>query len=159
MVTGLGWMGSGIGSVDTALEELISSARNELLVLAYSITDGASDLLQLIRSRLADGVRVTIVVDNLADQFHHTMAQLRRMKDDYPSHCHVYGFSGSDDAHLHAKVIIADRERAMVGSANLSWHGLVTNHELCVMIDGQAVRELAQATDKLLSHRYVTPAW
>lgn len=155
IVTGLGWMGSGFGSIDTALEEIVASAQRELTILAYSTSDGADALLTAVRERLSDGVRVVMVVDRLADQYGQVPARLMQMAGDYPSHCLIYDFSASPNAHLHAKAVIADRQRAIVGSANLSWHGLVTNHELALYVAGSAVADIAQATDRLLHHPLV----
>jgi phosphatidylserine/phosphatidylglycerophosphate/cardiolipin synthase-like enzyme len=43
----------------------------------------------------------------------------------------VIDFVGEDDNdHLHAKIVVADRRRALVGSANLTAHGLLLADEL-----------------------------
>jgi phosphatidylserine/phosphatidylglycerophosphate/cardiolipin synthase-like enzyme len=156
VVTGLGWMGSGVGSVNTATEELVMSAQNELTVLAYSMSDGAERLMELVQERLRSGIRFTIVVNQLANQYGQIPEDLKRLAHDYVSHCFVYNFDGADqNASLHAKAVIADRQRAIVGSANLSWNGLVNNHELCLYIEGRAVSDLALTVDRLLAHRFV----
>jgi cardiolipin synthase len=152
----MAWMGGGTGSIDTALSDLVNSARHELIILAYAMSDGASDLLELIRQRLSAGVRVTMVVDRMADQHGQVPERLCQLAAGYGSLFRLYDFAGADQhAHLHAKVVVADRARALVGSANLSWHGLVTNHELGVLVEGPSVSELALATDRLLTHRFV----
>jgi phosphatidylserine/phosphatidylglycerophosphate/cardiolipin synthase-like enzyme len=155
IVTGLGWMGSGFGSIDSALEDIIASAQKELTILAYSMSDGADGLLLSICERLSDGVRVTMVVDRLTDQYGRVPVRLLEMAKDYPSNCLIYDFSAESNVHLHAKAVIADRQRAIVGSANLSWHGLVSNHELALRVDGPAVGEIARAVDLLLNHHIV----
>src|SRR5579871_2200887 len=111
IVTGLGWMGGGVGSIDTALEQLVMQAQRELIVLTYSISDGADRLLQAVHGRLRAGVRVTLVVDHLANQHGKAPDILRQLARDYPSHCTLYDFNPTEDrANLHAKTIIADRE-------------------------------------------------
>ena len=137
IVTGLGWMGAGTGSVDTAIEELVAGASRELIVLAYSMTDGANHLLKLTRTRLMTGLIATSVVnpDRLYGSARQSLLALAR---DYPDTFYLYYFEGGEETDfLHAKALIADRQRAIIGSANLSWNGLVANHELCVQIEGQ----------------------
>jgi phosphatidylserine/phosphatidylglycerophosphate/cardiolipin synthase-like enzyme len=155
-VTGLGWMGRGVGSIGTALEELVRSTKHQLFIVAYAISDGAAPLFELVRQKLSEGVRVTFVVDRVADQHGQVPLLLCQMLGDYPTHFFVYDFAGKDsNAHLHAKVLIADRERAIIGSANLSRNGLVSFHELCVQIEGEAVDDVTRATERLLEHPFV----
>ena len=51
---------------------------------------------------------------------------------------------------MHAKAIVFDRNIAVVGSTNLSFNGLVANHEIAVMIEGPAVMKVVEAIDRLL---------
>jgi cardiolipin synthase len=153
VVTGLGWMGHGIGSIDTAIEELVKSAKHQLFIVAYAISDGATPLFEFVRQKLRGGVRVILLVNRTADQHGQVPSLLHQLLGDYPTNFIVYDFAGRDsNAHLHAKVLIADRERAIIGSANLSWHGLVSFHELCVQIEGEAVDEVTRATERLLEY-------
>ena len=55
--------------------------------------------------------------------------------------------SRSED--LHAKIIVVDRRKALVGSANLTWKGLVGNHELAVIVSGSIAFKIAVLFDKL----------
>ena len=152
VVSGEGWMGAGVGSIQTAMEELVRSARVELLVLAYAVSDGAGELLDLVEDRLRAGVRVTMVVDRLSGQYGAVPGRLESLAQQYAGYCRIHDFSGAEEgAHLHAKLVAADRRKALVGSANLSWHGLVGNHELAVLVEGPAVGELVSAAQRLLA--------
>jgi cardiolipin synthase len=62
----------------------------------------------------------------------------------------LYGFSDEQEYDLHAKVIVADRKMALVGSSNLSRRGLLNNHELALFVEGKTVEQIASAIDKLL---------
>ena len=82
--------------------------------------------------------------------------------------CQVLDFSSPDpEEDLHAKVVVADRTRALVGSANLSRHGLIINHELAVVIEGPPAGEVARTIDLLMRDRRMvrpvrtsgTPKW
>jgi phosphatidylserine/phosphatidylglycerophosphate/cardiolipin synthase-like enzyme len=50
---------------------------------------------------------------------------------------------------LHAKVLVADRSAALVGSSNLTFHGLVSSHELAVLVRGPLAGEIADRIDML----------
>lgn len=149
VVTGAAWMGGGISSIETALRELVSSASRELSVVTYSISDGADEFLDLLESRLRDGVRITVIVERLEDQYGNAPARLYRLARTYENQFRLYDFVATDRAALHAKCIIADRCRALVGSANLSFNGLVKNHELAVIIEGAVVEDLIKAVERL----------
>lgn len=155
VVTGLGWMGGGVGSIDTAVEQLISSASVQLIIVAYAISDGASPLFDLVRKKLAAGVHVRIIVNRVAEQHGQIPQILSELLHDYGNQFSVFDFAAEPHAHLHAKVIVADQRRAIVGSANLSWHGLVGFHELGVCIEGVEVVEIARATERLLRHKFI----
>ncbi|WP_420832527.1 phospholipase D-like domain-containing protein [Paenibacillus periandrae] len=43
---------------------------------------------------------------------------------------------------FHAKVLIADRSKAYLGSANFTQYGFVRNIELCILLIGNQVRTL-----------------
>jgi len=50
---------------------------------------------------------------------------------------------------LHAKLIIVDHRSALVGSANLTWKGMIINHELVIRIKGRHASEIGDLVDNL----------
>lgn len=152
VVTGPHWMGSGIGSIETALERIISGASREIHILAYSVSGGAERLIDLLTERLRAGVRVTFVVHRLDEQHHSAPARLRALASEYPTTFHLYDFTPDEQEALHAKCVVMDRRVALIGSANLSFNGLVRNHELGVCIEGRAAGDLVGVIEKLLTH-------
>lgn len=156
-VTGSSWMGGTIGSVDTALRELISGASRELQIATYELRMDATHLLDLLEDRLGAGVTVTIVVNRLDAKPTAVRQYLLELVQTY-SHCHLYTFEPpTEDEDLHAKLVVADRERMIIGSANLSWRGLVENHEIAVRLEGADVASVASAVDKLLGSSHLRP--
>lgn len=151
VVTGLSWMGSGIGSIETAIEKLFREAREEIALTAYAITGGADLLLDWMEAALDRGVQVRMIVNRLEDQSSEVRVRLRNMVARYP-HFHLYNFAPDDDFDMHAKVIVVDRLLALVGSSNLSRRGLTNNHELAVLVQGPPAAEVARALDLLLSN-------
>lgn len=149
-VTGLTWMGSGIGSIETAIGKLFREAREEITLTAYSITGGADILLDWMEAALDRGVQVSMVVNRLEGQSPEATTRLRGFAGRY-LHFRLYDFAPDGGFDLHAKVIVVDRRMALVGSSNLSRSGLLNNHELAVLVEGFAAVDVARALDLLLA--------
>jgi phosphatidylserine/phosphatidylglycerophosphate/cardiolipin synthase-like enzyme len=147
-VTGLAWMGSGIGSIETAMERLFREAEHEILITSYAISTRADVFLDWIEACLTRGILIRIAVNKLARQPADVLARLHELNKAYP-HFHLYSFDGEEAQDLHAKAVVADRNFAVVGSSNLSRRGFLTNHELALVVQGHSAEEVAFALDKL----------
>ncbi len=159
-VTGLGWLGSGIPSVLSAILELISSAEHEILLTAYSITAGSQEVLSALSTSLEAGIEVSLVINRLADQAPETQLLLRQLSGHHPRLLSVYDFtSGQASANVHAKILAVDRRSALIGSANLTHYGMVTGHELAVILRGPSAATIAQRVDALLDSGLVRRAF
>jgi cardiolipin synthase len=143
-------MGAGIGSIESALERLFREARQEILLTAYSISTSTDLLFEWLESTLARGVEVKLVVNRLDTQASDVDYRLNRLSASYP-HFRLWDFVPENEADLHAKVVVVDRRLALVGSSNLSRRGLIANHELAVLLEGQAAADVAKAVDLLLT--------
>jgi phosphatidylserine/phosphatidylglycerophosphate/cardiolipin synthase-like enzyme len=154
LVTGINWMGAGIGSIETAMEHLFQDASDELLLTVYSISTRTDLLFDLLDAALSRGVQTKMVINSFEKQPRRVVKRLRDFVSKYP-HFLLHGFSGGDQSDLHAKVIVADRKVALVGSSNLSWRGMVTNYELAALVRGDAAGVTAQAVDRLLASENV----
>ena len=53
-----------------------------------------------------------------------------------------------DDPYLHAKILACGGE-AMIGSANFSFDGMTVNHELDVVLQGQAAAKLTAFANQI----------
>ena len=151
IVTGLAWMGAGSRSIDSTLREVVSQARRTLIVLAYAMSDGALEFVEMLRERLRAGVSITMVVNDISRQRGEIPLRLAQLVGEYQDRFALYEFCGPSHTELHAKAIIADEERAIIGSANLSWHGLVSNYELAVLVEGTDVQQLAATARRLIN--------
>lgn len=149
VVTGLAWMGRGTRSVESAIEDMLTKASEEIQVAAYMITEGANEFLQLVQNCLYRGVRVTLIVNKLATQPNKIQAVIKDMTHRF-QHFVVLDFNPkSAKENLHAKIVVVDRSTALVGSPNLTWRGLVLNHELAVVITGPTAAKIASLVDEL----------
>jgi phosphatidylserine/phosphatidylglycerophosphate/cardiolipin synthase-like enzyme len=156
LITGQHFGRKGLRGVLPVMQELVGAARRELHLLAYVVTRSALPLIEQIDTALSRGIRATIVVNVIPGQAIELLDELSELGARYP-HAAVRFFQADDGSQLHAKVLVCDRERAVLGSANYTWGGLVTNHEVGVLLDGRPAWELARLTDRLALESKVAP--
>jgi cardiolipin synthase len=149
-VTGLAWLGSGIPSVEQEMTTLVKGARREIALCAYSITAGALTLLREIRDVVSQGVTATLIVNAFNRQPADVQMYLRDAARALPDRWKLLDFAPtSGTAELHAKILAVDRTVALVGSANLSFHGMVSNHEMALVVRGPTAEDIAVRIDRL----------
>jgi phosphatidylserine/phosphatidylglycerophosphate/cardiolipin synthase-like enzyme len=125
--------------------ELLRGARTEVIVVGYSLTSGATTILEEFARAGARGVHLSLVGQRLSYMLKPLLAAwplAQRLPD-------LYTFEPSKEdprAALHAKLIIVDRSSMLVTSANLTFHGLHGNIEVGVLCQGA----VAEATVQLL---------
>jgi cardiolipin synthase len=149
LVSGLAWMGQGIRSIETVLEELLQSAQDEIMITAYAIGNVSDSFFKGLEHTLSRGVRIHLIINHPDKQPDEVLESLRSLSVRY-RHFHLYSFEhAGENADLHAKIIVVDRQKALVGSANLSYRGWTTNHELAVLVNGPAAGEIHAAVERL----------
>ena len=148
VVTGLAWMGAGVGSIESALERLFTSAKQEISLTVYALGTNPDRVVTWLENALSRGVAVRMILNRGEEQPSAAIGSLKRLAASYP-HFSLLRFDGPENSELHAKVIVADRRLALVGSSNLSWHGMVANHELALLVEGETAAGVASALDKL----------
>jgi phosphatidylserine/phosphatidylglycerophosphate/cardiolipin synthase-like enzyme len=125
---------------------LIRGAVRELLVVGFSMTD--PEFHALLAKRACEGVQVTVVGDR-------TSGDLATMKRGWPVQARplvalVEALPERDEfRRMHGKVIVADRARALVGSANFSAGGLRANLEFGLRVEGSVAEELCRLVSGL----------
>lgn len=150
VVTGIDWMGAGVGSIETAMRQLFQDAKREILLTVYAITNGADMLFGWLELALSRGVEIKMVVNRLDELNPVVNNKLRQLDNAYP-HFHLYNFTSDEYVDLHAKLIVVDRKKAIVGSSNLSRRGLLTNYELALTVEGKTATEVASVVDRLIA--------
>lgn len=148
LATGAKFLHHNLQGTGPAIEDIISEAKNEIHILAYVITTRANRMLKLLNESLDRGVKVTIVVNKLDEQHKSTRTMLERMSKKH-KYLNVTSFE-PPNGDMHAKVIIADRNRAVIGSANFSLGGMRKNYEIGVKIEGAAAWQLSKLIDSLV---------
>ena len=150
-VTGRTWLGKGVGSIWTMIEDSISAANDEMLVTAYSISENSMELIDLTEKALLKGIRVTLIVNRFDNQSYAVKEKLRRLNNRFREFILKDFSPESTSEDLHAKLIVIDHSVALIGSANLTWKGMVVNHELMVRIKGIHACEIGNLVDRLLA--------
>jgi phosphatidylserine/phosphatidylglycerophosphate/cardiolipin synthase-like enzyme len=143
--TGPDFIGLGVRSVEPVVEELLRGAKREIHLAAYLFTPEATGLINLLEAAADRGVRQMIVVNRLSSQDATVRSRLTELASNFADvDLRDYSLKKSQ---LHAKVVVADRSRALVGSANFTWGGMVSNYELGVLVEGELCWQLAHVID------------
>lgn len=132
-------------------ESLIRSATSELLVVGYSVRE--PDFLRLLLASGMAGVSVTVVSDRgeddakaILESWPAAASPLRAFRSVEP----VQGRSL-----FHAKAIVADRLRTLIGSANFTAGGFRNNIELGIELDGPVSLEIVGLIERLIDGRWL----
>lgn len=149
LVTGRYFTGAGLRGIEPVMEELIASAHREIQMLIYLLSEGAFPLLLGLQEALSRGVRCTLVVNHMQDHDPTVKTILDSLGARFPN-ARIVDFSDPKGGQLHAKILVVDRQRAVVGSANFSWGGLFGNHEVGVLLEGAIAWDLASLIDSFL---------
>jgi len=146
--TGSEFMKQGIRGTEPVIEEVIMQASKEIQILAYIFTAKAIHILRLVEQAAKRGLKITIIVNDLQVQDQTIKYQLEKMEATFP-HVQVLNFTDNTKRQLHAKIVVADREKAVIGSANFSWGGMYSNYEVGLLIEGEPAWKIAQLVDSL----------
>jgi phosphatidylserine/phosphatidylglycerophosphate/cardiolipin synthase-like enzyme len=142
--SGSDWVGAGVRSIETGLHELFTGARHRIVASAYSIGGSAFGLPESwVADALSREVGVVFVANRWDEQPRAATGPLERLARADPR-LEIWSWEGPEWHELHAKVVVADESRALIGSSNWSGNGLLRNHELAVMIEGEPARLAAR---------------
>lgn len=129
--------------ISNVVREVIANSEKSLLITGYSISEFVEDMIDSIIEKSQRGVFVKIFINDLTKQ--KSIDKLLRYHGKF---LQLYDYANKEDkmAALHAKIILADSERAIISSANLSYHGMVGNIEMGTLVHsvklGKQIEEL-----------------
>ena len=131
-----------------------AGARNEVVLVTPYFVPSATVGVPMLRSARENGIHILLVTNSLGSTDEpvvhtgyatHRLEMLRigvelyEVSSTQTRHSRRFGDFGRSIPRLHAKVAIVDRERLLVGSANLDIRSAVGNTELSVVIDSPAL--------------------
>jgi len=151
LATGSELIKEGIRGIEPVIEELINSAQKEIHIMAYIFTPSALHILHLLDQAAEKGVKITVVVNHKESQDKQIKAWLNSASKRFP-YVTVADLSDPEGRQLHAKVIVSDRKRALIGSANFSWGGMVANYEIGVLLEGDLAWKMAELIDNFVAN-------
>lgn len=117
--------------INNAVNEIVENAKKSLLITGYSISEFVEDIIDTIIEKSQRGLFVKVFINDLSKQ--KSIDKLLRYQGKF---LQLYNYANNDDkmAALHAKIILADSERAIISSANLSYHGMAGNIEMGTLV-------------------------
>ncbi|MBA1231450.1 hypothetical protein G7013_17510 [Pseudomonas viridiflava] len=151
--------GSYLRATRQVVQDIISAAQSELLVVGYWLAgkedcEGIiNDIIVLMANAVVRGVKVTMVLDEGEKGYgKNNRDTLLALWPKNVAHPRLLTWKiPSDDKHLklHAKVLVADRCDALVTSANLTMYALDRNMEMGVRAQGQPSERIFQHFEQL----------
>jgi phosphatidylserine/phosphatidylglycerophosphate/cardiolipin synthase-like enzyme len=153
-----GLEGQGLSYVE-GLTQTIQRAQRELLLMSPFIAAGGVHIMERdLRDALHRGVRVTLIGHDLKDlrsAQSQAIETLRQEAERMGAAFSAYA-ANHQSGLLHAKLAVADRERVVLGSANMTGHGLGINFEVGVVLGEPHAGHVAQTYDQLLNSALVS---
>jgi len=151
-VSGSAWLGKGYSSIWTMMEESFPLAVEEILIAAYAVSENSYMIFDLIEKVLRKGIKIMIVINRFWNQSKAVRDRLIHFNETFINFT-LLNFEPKNQAEdLHAKIIVIDRTFALLGSANLTWKGLVNNHEIMVKLSGNMAWKLGKLIDIISSN-------
>ena len=151
--------GSFLRATRQVVQDIISSAQTDLLVVGYWIAapgdkEGMiNDVIQMIAGAAANGVRVRMVLDSGERPYgpnnYETLRALWPSEIEFPEVLTWRMEGNRSTLKLHAKVIVADENDGLITSANLTLHAMDLNMEMGVRITGSACGSICKHFDLL----------
>jgi len=153
------------------VQDIIHHARTELLVVGYWVagrSDGEgiiNDIVDMIADAVRRGVTVTMVLDQKERDQGWDQGKTNRdiLLGMWPQGVQLPTLLTwqipEDEKHLklHAKVLVADQQDALVTSANLTMHALDKNMEMGVRVVGQPALQITRHFDLLRQRDVLVP--
>lgn len=114
--------------------DLIRSARDEIVLVSYAVHPPRA-LTEALDAAANRGVHLTLLLERPSDNPRFSSAAtpfpgVRAQRLAWPGHRRPTG------AAIHAKIIVVDRQTALIGSANLTSHAMDHNIECGVLLHG-----------------------
>ncbi len=148
----------GLRATGSVAREIIDRARESLLLVGYRVTVDpertglAARTIEAVTRAATRGVVVTAIL-------HREPSNFGALTENWPPYAKrpalfTWPERPSDEmAKLHAKVVVADREDALVTSANLTYHGFEANIELGIRVTGAPAAQVEDHFHALIRSR------
>lgn len=149
-ITEVAWTGPATPTIpvrrtSTILLDLISSSQRQLLVVSFAAYD-VPEVLKALMDAASRGVDIILILESAEESRGALKFDAKNAFGDLAGTARLYSWpkdqrgppEGPYGA-LHVKAVVADGERALVTSANLTGHALDINMELGLFVEGGAI--------------------
>ncbi|HII92601.1 MAG TPA: endonuclease [Methanosarcina sp.] len=134
VATGEKWIGYGIRSFRSVINDMISNATSELYLTAYVLTD--MSIVNKLKQALERGVQVEIYLygDEFA-QRNEAVDHILKLQNEF----NYLIIHRVENEILHAKVLVVDGNKVLSGSANFTFSGMTNNYELGFLVEDPSI--------------------
>lgn len=150
LVTGSLWMKEGYRSIGVVCHELASEAKNDALMTLYTPGWAIETAEDMIKTLLDRKITLSIILNSWENQPALFKDVLMQYKVKFPSKLRIFDFKANEGYSLHAKTLVIDKTKAVIGSSNLSWSGMHNNYEIAVLLEGKDAEKIAHLLQTLL---------
>lgn len=147
--------GSQFDYLVTQTDDLIKSATDEVVVMCpFLSSSGYRSMRGALRTARGNGASITLITNALTyGEYDGNQQFTTNLLDDDDlqpvTQCYEYAENEDDGATFHAKIIIADSERAYLGTANFSYRGFKSNLELGVILRDSTVESISTLVESV----------
>ena len=124
---------TGVLSIENKLFELLDSTEHELYIVTYTVSSKPKLFWQKLNSLLDREVKIYFIMEGSLEHDRLALELLERLKNYWNFNFYIF----KEETPLHAKLIVSDGTRAILGSANITGGGLIQNHEIAIYIEGE----------------------
>lgn len=136
------------------VREMIQSAKEEILIAGYAITESGG-LLELLLESQKTVRRITMIGSSWKSNS--GVNEMAKIANEWPSDKpkpDIYQYSNSkDNTTMHIKCLVIDGREMLIGSANFTYSGMNRNFELGVKIKGDIVQSARRIFESLLKSK------
>ena len=153
--TGPSKISAGVRNTKPVIEEMLKSAvpGERITIIDYVITSNAESIVDQMKSCLADGVDIDLIVDKSSANERHLKKCFAEKSLVKPTIFERKGYEGGWYK-VHAKVIIIGDRQMLVGSASLTALGIEVNFELGLLVQGPTVKKMLALVKKMIADEY-----
>ena len=132
------------------VEQLIKSAEKSIFLTGYSVSDYFAGMLDEIIAKSQKGVYVRFYVNDI-DKHKESLDRMLAYQGKYLQFFEYEKQLDDKMAASHAKILTVDSEKALVSSANLSYHGLSGNVEMGFLVEShQKAKQIEELLNQLI---------
>lgn len=147
------WGGFEAPEVRTVVFDSLKSTRKTIQISIFSLgekNEEVREFFNIIEDKLKAGRQVQFIINNLnGDLIGDYSKNKLNMLMKYENFDLQNFVPKKERDSLHAKIIVIDRKIALVGSANLTQHGMFSNYEIMLKVSGGVVGNITRMLDKL----------